>query len=280
MTLTDTVAIGQFNCLQVAEVAYEGCYLSDADGTEVFLAKSQYKTAPEQDSLVDVFVYQDQFKELSASFDKPLAICGEVALLKISQVNNMGAFASIGLEKDVLVPFNEQKPKCVEGQAYLLYLYQDKASGRLCATTKLAKFLDKTPHSYQGGEQVNIVIANKTPMGIKVVVENKHFGLLYADSVFKKLYLGQKLKAYIARVREDGKLDIRLDKVGVQGSNDLSDTILARLTEKGRIPLGDKSTPEAIQAEFACSKAQFKRAIGHLFKQGKIHLEATSIELA
>ena len=161
-----------------------------------------------------------------------------------------------------------------------MHLYLDKASSRLCASSNLNRFIEQEAPHFKKFQEVSIIVAGKTDLGFKVIVDNKYWGMVFNDQAFKPLMTGQILTAYVANVREDGKLDIRLNKPGMAGSNELSEQIYKKLQEEnGVIQLGDKSDPIAIKKVFGCSKANFKRAIGHLFKQGKIDLAATKITI-
>jgi hypothetical protein len=275
-----TITIGTINTLTIQEIEYEGAYLTALDSQEdVFLAKEELNDTHKVGDTLDVFVFQEK-DNLSATLKKPIAQLGDFALLQVTSINNIGAFVDIGITKEVLVPYNEQRPKFELNQSYLVHLYLDKASKRLCASSNLNRFITQEAPHFKPSQEVTIIVATKTDLGFKVIVENQYWGMIFYDQSFKKLVIGQSHKAYIARVREDGKLDIRLNKIGIAASNELSDQIMQKLdAHSGVIRLGDKSDPVEIKKVFGCSKANFKRAIGHLFKQGKIELSATKITL-
>ncbi|MCE7629356.1 GntR family transcriptional regulator, partial [Vibrio fluvialis] len=184
-------------------------------------------------------------------------------------------------DKDLLVPYSEQRARFAAGQNILVYVYTDKASGRIVGTTKFNKLLDKTPAKYAQNEQVDLIIAERSDLGYKAIINGQHWGMIFPSDVFGKLFIGKKLKGYIKNIREDGKIDLALQKVGVAKMDDLSEKILETLQKKGGfLPLSDKSTPEAIFATFRTSKGTFKKTIGGLFKQGKILIEKDGIRLA
>lgn len=275
-----SIQLGLINNLVVNEIAYEGAYLTDAQGNgEVFLKKEELPEGLSINQTLDVFVYEEQ-GNLAATTKTPIAQLGDFALLQVTSINKVGAFVDLGIGKELLVPFNEQKPKFELSRSYLVKLYLDKASQRLCGSSNLNKFVKQESDGIKKSQEVSIIVAGRTDLGFKVIVNNEFWGMIFTDQVFKPLFIGQKLQAYVAKVREDGKLDIRLSKPGVAGSSELSDVIYEKLvSENGVIHLGDKSDPVAIKKMFGCSKANFKRAIGHLFKEGKIDLAATKISL-
>lgn len=205
-----------------------------------------------------------------------------MGLMKIEGVNATGAFVNWGIkEKDLLIPFSEQRTRFSAGQTILVYVYTDKASGRIVGTTKFNKWLDKTPANYEVNEQVDLIIAERSQLGYKAIVNGKHWGMIFPSDVFGKLYIGKKLKGFIKQIREDGKIDLALQKVGVAKMDDLSSKILDLLEKKGGfLPLNDKSSPEAIFDAFRTSKGTYKKTIGGLYKQGKIVIEKDGIRLA
>ena len=230
---------------------------------------------------LDVFLYFDSESQLAATIDKPIAQVGEWGLMKIEGINNTGAFVNWGIkEKDLLIPFSEQRARFTAGQILLVYVYTDKASGRIVGTTKFNKWLDKTPANYEVNEQVDLIIAERSELGYKAIVNGEHWGMIFPSDVFGKLFIGKKLKGYIKQVREDGKIDLALQKVGVAKMDDLSNKIIELLEKKGGfLPLNDKSSPEAIFDAFRTSKGTYKKTIGALYKAGKIVIEKDGIKL-
>jgi hypothetical protein len=163
----------------------------------------------------------------------------------------------------------------------LVYVYTDKASGRIVGTTKFNKLLDKVPANYKRNEQVDLIIAERSDLGYKAIVNGTHWGMIFSSDVFGKLFIGKRLKGYIKDIREDGKINLSLQKVGVAKMDDLSSKIMDTLEKKGGfLPLNDKSSPEAIFNVFRASKGTFKKSIGGLYKQGKITIDADGIRLS
>ncbi|MBG9997643.1 GntR family transcriptional regulator [Pseudoalteromonas sp. NSLLW24] len=272
--------LGTTQTLFVKEVSNEGAYLDGHDLGEVFLPKQEIKHELEAGDSISVFIFLDNANLATATTKKPHAQVGEYALLRVKEINSIGAFLDWGLEKDVLTPFNEQKPRMQEGHSYLVRLYLDNASQRICASNNFNRFLSKDEPQYTYLQEVDLIVAGKTDIGYKVLIEESHFGVVFYNMVFKSLFVGQKLKGFIQKVREDGKIDVVLEKPGMGKVSDLGETIMQKLkNEGGVIPLGDKSEPEAIKKMFSTSKANYKKAIGGLFKQELIDIEAKSIRL-
>ncbi|WP_104028495.1 CvfB family protein [Vibrio jasicida] len=276
------IKIGQINSLEVTKTADFGVFLDGDDYGSVMLPNKYVPEGTNVGDHIDVFLYFDSESQLAATIDKPIAQVGEWGLMQVEGVSSTGAFVNWGIkEKDLLTPFSEQRARFTAGQNILVYVYTDKASGRIVGTTKFNKWLDKTPANYEVNEEVNLIIAERSQLGYKAIVNGEHWGMIFPSDVFGKLFIGKKLKGYIKQIREDGKIDLALQKVGVAKMDDLSSKILELLEKKGGfLPLNDKSTPEAIFAAFRTSKGTFKKTIGGLYKQGKLVIEKDGIRLA
>lgn len=276
------INVGQINNLEVVKITDFGVFLDAGEFGTTLLPKRFAPEGVELGHFIDVFLYFDSENQLAATTETPIAKVGEWGLMKIEGVNTTGAFVNWGIkDKDLLVPYSEQRARFTAGQNILVYVYTDKASGRIVGTTKFNKLLDKTPAKYAQNEQVDLIIAERSDLGFKAIINGLHWGMIFPSDVFGKLFIGKKLKGYIKHIREDGKIDLALQKVGVAKMDDLSEKILDTLQKKGGfLPLSDKSTPEAIFATFRTSKGTFKKTIGGLFKQGKILIEKDGIRLA
>ncbi|HGF4936170.1 TPA: S1 RNA-binding domain-containing protein [Vibrio parahaemolyticus] len=276
------IKIGQINSLEVIKKADFGVFLDGDDYGSVLLPNKHVPEGTELGDHIEVFLYFDSESQLAATIDKPIAQVGEWGLMKIEGINQTGAFVNWGIkEKDLLIPFSEQRARFTAGQNILVYVYTDKASGRIVGTTKFNKWLDKTPANYEVNEEVDLIIAERSQLGYKAIVNGKHWGMIFPSDVFGKLFIGKKLKGYIKQVREDGKIDLSLQKVGVAKMDDLSSKIIDLLEKKGGfLPLNDKSSPEAVFDAFRTSKGTYKKTIGGLYKQGKIVIEKDGIRLA
>jgi hypothetical protein len=271
--------LGKTNRLVMKRRVDFGVYLDGKEWGDILLPKRYVPATADIGSSIDVFLYLDSEDQLIATTERPLVKVGEVAQMRVVAVTKVGAFLNWGLKKDLLVPFAEQAVPMQQDYSYLVYCFVDK-SNRIVASSKLDKFIGKTTPQLNSGDEVSIVVAEPTDLGFKVVVNNEHWGLLYKDQVFKQLRRGYQCKAYVNKVRSDGKIDLLLDKPGYGKTLDLTGQILQKLNENdGVLLLSDKSSPEAIYALFGVSKKVYKQAIGALFKEGKIIISETKIEL-
>lgn len=286
------IKIGDYNTLRVAEVARRsdpkeknfgeefGLYL-DGGVDDLVLMPSKY--VPEGTKVGDevrVFVYLDQGERPIATTETPLCRVGDFAYLECSWVNEFGAFLSWGVTKDLFVPFREQKQKMVKGQHYIVHVHLDEESYRIMASAKVDKFLDTSRPSYKRGEEVSLLVWQKTDLGFKVIIDNRYSGLIYEDQIFQYVHTGDRLKGYIANVRPDGKIDCTLQPTGQQQTENFAEVLLQYLKDHdGRCDLGDKSEAEDIKRRFQVSKKVYKRAIGDLYKRRLITVEPLAIAL-
>lgn len=274
-------AIGKYNTLEVVKEKDFGVYLDAGELGEILLPKRYCPDDLEVGEKIRVFIYLDTDDYLIATTETPKAIVGEFAMLKVSEVNDIGAFLDWGLPKEVLLPYSEQKNRPVEvGKRYLVRLYLDKNTNRIVASTKIDKFLDKTQPNYKAGEEVQLVVANRSDLGQKAIVNHEHWGLIFRSDVLETLYPGQKFKGYVKEVRADGKINLSMQKPGYSKVVDTTQQILDMMDEQdGYITLNDKSSPELIYKHFGISKKAFKMAVGALLKQGKIEKEPGGLRL-
>lgn len=275
--------IGKYNSLQVSRNVDFGAYLADRDGNEVLLP-ARYITVPLQPgNELEVFVYKDSEDRPVATTEHPFAEVGEFAYLQVTQVNNTGAFLDWGLVgKELLVPYSEQKMKLSRGMVVLVYVYLDNATQRVVASAKIEKFLGNRYPDYKLGDKVEALVYKHTELGYKAIVDNLFHGMVYENELYKPLEIGKTIPAYVKQVREDGKIDLVLS-----GGNDgrvdaLMERILDRLKDQPGcfLPISDSASPETIRATFQCSKKDFKKAIGHLYRDRKIVITDGGILLA
>jgi uncharacterized protein len=272
--------LGQTNSLRIVKKVDFGFYLDGESFGEILLPRRYAPENCEIDSFLEVFLYKDSEDRIIATTETPLVKVDECAFLKVVSVGTVGAFLDWGLLKDLLVPFREQTAKMEVGNYYLVYAYIDKETDRIVASAKLDKFLDNLPPEYKSDEEVDVMIYQRTPLGYKVVINNRHLGIIYENEVFQPLQTGQKIKAYIKKVREDDKIDLSLNKPGKGRSLDASSILLEKLKENnGFLPYSDKSPAESIYQYFGLSKKTFKMALGNLYKQRLITLSKDSIKL-
>ena len=274
--------IGKYNMLAVAREVDFGYYLATDDGREILLPR---KYAPDGIAIgkaVKVFVYTDSDDRLIATTETPYATVGEFAYVQVSDVNATGAFLDWGITaKDLLVPFSQQKARMKRGGIYLVYVYLDDASKRVVASAKIEKYLDNALPEYRHGQPVEALVIEHTPIGYKVIVDNRHRGMIYDNEIYRPLELEQTVRAYVKSVRPDGKIDLSLGDSTGRRVMSLCDRIIEVLEQAGgRITVTDRSTPDDIKEAFACSKKDFKKALGHLYKEGKVLLGEDVVELA
>ncbi len=275
------VKIGQFNTLTVVKRMSFGLYLDGGELGEILLPKKVAPKTAEPGDALEVFLYTDSEDQFIATTARPKAVVGQFASLKVKEVTRIGAFLDWGLDKDLLVPFNQMKTPLEAGRWVLVHLYLDEHTDRIAASTKLDRFLDKTPANYKEKQKVSVVIGGKSDLGYKAIVNDAHWGVIYYDSVFKPLKIGQRMPGMITKVREGGRLDVSVNPPVIKQVDRLGEEILAYLRQQpdGFAPLYDKTDAEVIKATFGVSKGVFKRTIGGLYKDGHITLLDNGIAL-
>lgn len=275
-----SIELGKFNQLEVVKQVDFGMYLDGGEEGEILLPTRYVPEDCKVGDWLNVFLYLDNEERLIATTLTPLVQVGEFACLEVSWVNQFGAFLNWGLMKDLFVPFSEQKMKMQVGNKYIIHAHIDDESFRIVASAKVDRYLSKEKAPYQPGEEVNILIWQKTDLGFKAIIENMYSGLLYDSEIFQTLHTGDTLKAYIKQVREDGKIDLILQKPGFEKVDDFSKTLYHYIADHGgRIGLNDKSPAEEIYDVFGVSKKTFKKAVGDLYKKRLILLHEDGIEL-
>ena len=274
------IELGKFNKLTITGQRDSHFYFDGGEFGEIALAEVMQADKQVGDEL-EVFVYKDGKNQIVATMQKPKAQVDEVAWLKVVSLSHAGAFLDWGLPKDLLLPFSEQKGKLVEGRNYLVRLFLDE-SNRIAASMLLDDFLQDEAFYYKDGQAVELIVADFTELGFKVVVDHKYWGVLYKNEVFQPLKRGQKLQGFIKKVRPDHRLDVILSQEKYGQKVDATSQKILSILEKhaGYIGLTDKSPPEAIYDTFGVSKKVFKQAIGGLYKQRRIVIEDKGIRLA
>lgn len=273
--------LGRYNSLQIVKHTDFGLYLDGGADGEILLPRRYIpKDVPsEVDDWLNVFIYLDSEDQLIATTEKPKVQVGGFASLKVKDINNAGIFLDWGLTKDLLMPYSEEQRPLKVGDYCVVHVYLDKRTRRITATARLDRYLDRTPASYAAGQAVGLLVVGQTPMGFKAIIEDRHWGLIHKNEVFKFLRPGMREKGFIKQVRSDGKIALSLQPVGQALSDDLQAQIIKRLEEAGgTLEVSDKSAPELISRLFGVSKGNFKKAIGGLFKQGLIVIHDDRIE--
>ena len=274
------VEIGRFNTLTVVKIVDFGIYMDGGERGEILMPKEYVPDNCFPDDEIKAFVYFDSEDRIIATTEVPYVQVGEFAFMKVVATSSVGAFLDWGLRKDLLVPFREQRDPMAEGKSYLVYAYVDKASDRIVASTKIDKYLDQVFPDYTPNQEVDILVARKTDLGYAVIVNNAHWGLIYDNEIFQRLKIGQRLKGYIKRVRDDEKIDVSLQPSGFAKIEGLAGEVLEKLKDYGGVlDISDKSDPEEIYNLFGCSKKNYKKALGTLLKQGLIVIGEKEIKL-
>ncbi len=272
--------IGVHHTLSILRETSVGLFLGN-DDYEVLLPN---KYCPEEYEIEDelrVFVYLDYAERLIATNLEPKILLNQFALLQVTMVTEVGAFLDWGLEKNLLVPYREQRDRMVEGRWYVVKMLNDEKTDRLYATNKIDKQLQNEALTVEEGEEVQIIIYKKTDLGFSVIIDHLHSGLIYQNEIFKEIRIGDKMKGYVKRIREDNKLDISLQPIGFDNYKDAytKSIVMKLLDNDGFLKLNDKSSPEDIYTNFGISKKAFKKSIGGLYKERKIEFVNDGIKL-
>lgn len=275
------INLGKYNQLEVVKTVDFGVYLDGGDDGEILLPSRYVPEDCRPGDMLNVFIYLDNEERLIATTLQPYVQVGEFAFLEVAWVNEYGAFLDWGLMKDLFVPFREQKMKMLKGHRYVVHAHVDEDSFRIMASAKVERYLSKERPPYRPGEEVEVMAWQKTDLGYKVIVDNQFSGLVYQKEIFQALQPGMKLQAYVRQVREDGKIDLTLQKDGQEKVGDFAEVLLKHIQDQGGYtPLNDKSAAEDIYEAFGVSKKTFKKAVGDLYKKRLIVLEPGGIRLA
>ena len=275
------IKLGEWNTLTMLRRLEQGFYLGNEGSDESVLLPNRYITDEMQiGDTIDVFVYNDSEDRIVATTLTPKITLNKFACLDVVSISSHGAFLDWGLAKDLFVPFSEQAVEMREGESYIVYLYLDQLTNRLVASSKLNRFADKEKPLFKEKEEVELLIAYRSDIGINVIINDKYKGVLYQNEIFQEVKFGSHIKGYIKKIREDNKIDVSLQKSGYENVQQNEQKILAKLKEEnGFLALNDYSSPDEIVSTLAMSKKVFKKAIGSLFKQHLIRIEQKGIYL-
>lgn len=273
--------IGNYNDLRVARSVDFGFYLTDDEGNEVLLPKRYVTPDMKIGDTLSVFVYNDSGNRPVATTERPVAVVGETALMRVKAVNAVGAFLDWGLvAKDLLVPFREQRVPMHAGRSYIVHVYLDQQTQRIAASAKIDKFVNKTWPNYYHRQKVDLLILQRTELGYKVLVNNKHLGIIYQNEIYQDVNIGEHHIGFVKQVRDDGKIDVTIAKIEKMRVDDTAMRILNFLKDNGgTMNITDKSDPDDIVRVFSCSKKDFKKALGLLYKQHLVELSPASVTL-
>lgn len=273
--MNEKIEVGRLNTLRVNRVSEPGIYLISTDETEVLLPNAYVTKSMEIDSLLEVFIYTDSEDRLVSTTLKPYVYLYEFASLEIVDSAKFGAFVDIGLPKDILVPKNKQKGTYEVGKRKVLQLQLDERTNRLIASEKYE--LLKEIRDLEKNDEVEIILYSKTPLGYKVIVNNRYEGMIYHTEIFENLKIGDKKRAYIKNIRADNKIDLSLQKIGEKISGDKVFDILVE--NGGKLNFTYKSEASDINEVFGLSKKAFKASLTKLLSEDKIVLEIDAIRV-
>lgn len=273
------IEIGKFNDLRIAAKNSDGLSLSDGE-KEILLPYSDVPNNIELGDNIKVFVFINKDGNTIATTKQALAEVESFAFLTVVDASEDGAYLDLGIGKDVYVPIREQKRPMIKGESYVVFVYLDDSNQRMLASSRLDKFIEEDDFDFNEGDEVSLLISERTDLGFNAIIENKYIGLLYHNELFANLKPGEKRKGWVKKVRVEGKIDLSLQPIGYGHILDTKDVILKELRENGGvIALGDKSTPDEIYERFQISKSAFKKATGGLYKERRIAISDFEIKV-
>jgi hypothetical protein len=272
--------VGRFNKLEVVKEVDFGVYLDGGELDSILLPQRYVPEGCELGDWVDVFLYFDSEDLLIATTETPKVQVGRCEMLKVIDINNAGAFMDWGLPKDLLVPYSEQLKPMEVGYSYVVYVFHDQDSDRIAASTRLQDYLAEESVWVKPRQAVDLLIAGRTDLGYKAVINDQYLGLIFRDDAFRPLKVGERLPGFIKNIRSDGKIDLVISQGTLQGDHDLGEQIIESLRASGGIStLTDKSDPDLIYRTFKVSKKKYKQALGSLYRSKRILLSAEKIQL-
>ena len=256
-----------------------GLYLL-AGEEEILLPLQYVPQGTQPGDYLNVFLYRDSEDRVIATTLEPYIQLGEVEYLEAVAVTGAGAFMDWGLPKDLLVPFREQETRMTEGMVYPVYLYLDAQTERLAGSSRLNRFIKNDTLTVEEGEEVDLLICEPTDLGLNAVINNKHWGLIYENEIFKPVRSGTRLRGFIKKIRPDNNIDLSLQAIGYAAAEEGTAELRAALKKAGGfLPLHDKSEPEAIYRALQMSKKTFKKALGALYKNREVTLRPDGVQL-
>jgi len=274
------IAIGQYNDLRISGKSEKGLILTDGD-KEALLNYTDVPVNFEIGDIINVFVYIHKDGGLVATTRRPLACVGDFAFLSVVDEASDGVFMDLGIGKDVYVPQREQKRPMFKGDKHVVYVYLDESNDRMLASSRLTNFVEEEDIDLEEGDEVSLLIVDRSDLGFNAIIDNKYIGLLYANELFDELQSGEVRKGWVKKIRVEGKIDLSLQPMGYSHILDSKDVIYKELKENGGIiHLGDKSSPDDIYHRFKISKNAFKKTIGALYKERLITISDHEIKIA
>ncbi len=272
--------LGRYNTLKIIRRVDIGAYVDGGELGDILLPRKYVTDAMQVGDQLELFVYNDSEDRFVATTLQPKAQVGECAYLKVVSTNRYGAFMDWGLPKDLLVPRSEQQKPMQEGYSYMVYPFVDRSTQRIAGSTRLEQQLSLEADHFRAGQPVQLQIYAKSDLGFKAVVDGLYLGQLYDNETFQHLHFGEALPGYIKRMRSDGRIDLMLSKPSPQQRDQLGDAIIEHLrSHDGVSKLTDKSPPDDIYQTYGVSKANYKKALGRLYKLRRILIEKHQVKL-
>ncbi len=273
------VNVGTYNELEVIKRLDFGIYLR-AGELEILMPTKWVPENTKIGDFINAFIFRDSDDRLIATTVKPFATANTFAFLEVKQANDVGAFLDWGMDKDLFVPFREQQAKMEQGRSYVVFVYVDETTDRLIASAKLNKFIERENIQLQDNDIVDLLIYSETDLGFNAIINDTYSGLIYKNEIYEAIRVGDKISGFIKQVREDGKIDLSLQKSGYELVDDVKWRILNIMKQNnGFLSLNDNSSPEQIKSELQISKKAFKKAIGALYRERLVKLTDKGVEL-
>lgn len=273
------IAVGKYNSLQIARETSVGLFLEDKTGEDVLLPNRFCPRDYEVGDTIEVFIYLDREGRKVATNRKPKITLGGFGYLRVESTTDRGAFVDWGMDKHLFVPTSHQPFPLTQGRFYFIHMLQDRDDDRLFGSAKVERFFERDEVTVEEGQEVNLIVYQDADFGYSVIINNTHKGMVYKSEIFRDLTIGEELKGWVKKIREDNKIDISLQPIGYRKAIDPQSTLILQKLEEagGFLPINDKSAPEAIYDTFHMSKKAFKKAIGSLYKERVIKIEQDGI---
>ena len=271
---------GRIQKLTVSRISDYGLYLADEEQNEVLLPNRYISLTDKPGDEKEVFLYHDSEDRLVATTETPLLRVGEAGYLRVVDKTAHGAFLDWGLYgKDLFLPNRNQQGGIIAGRSYIVYLYEDSVTGRCVATCKLKSFINNDSITVAPRQEVDLLVASESPIGYRVIINNRHWGMLYRNQLFRPIAVGDRTKGYVRKLTEDNRIDVSLQQEGFAQVKDSAEVLLQLVRDNGGfLPLNDDSAPEEVVRLTQMSKKVFKRSLGMLLKRGEVEVDEKGIK--
>ena len=272
---------GRIQKLTVSRISDYGLYLADEEQNEVLLPNRYISLTDKPGDEKEVFLYHDSEDRLVETTETPLLRVGEAGYLRVVDKTAHGAFLDWGLYgKDLFLPNRNQQGGIIAGRSYIVYLYEDSVTGRCVATCKLKSFINNDSITVAPRQEVDLLVASESPIGYRVIINNRHWGMLYRNQLFRPIAVGDRTKGYVRKLTEDNRIDVSLQQEGFAQVKDSAEVLLQLVRDNGGfLPLNDDSAPEEVNRLTQTSKKVFKRSLGMLLKRGAVTVDEQGIKI-